>query len=356
MDNLTHVLSGALLGAALTPDDPERAVPARTRVALAVVATNLPDLDLLYSMGGDPLAYVELHRGITHSFLAAPLIGAAAAAATHLLTKRRHRWFDLWLIATLGVLLHDGLDLLTAFGTQVFAPLSTRAFTLPVLFIVDPLVWLLLGGACLLAWRRRSSTVARGGLIALGAYVVVCGSAMLWATRVGQVHAQQRNLGSTVLALPQPLSPAHWKLVIVDGDRYHSAYVDLLGLGGELRAGADASWLARTWSSYRPAAELEWRERHRFGVDPMIRGFTKHAWRRDELAGFRRFALLPQVYSVTNRGVDSGCAWFTDLRFETPAAPNPFRYGMCHGPVDGRLFRDRGWSLVTSGAPTPKRR
>ena len=39
------------------------------------------------------------------------------------------------------------------------------------------------------------------------------------------------------------------------------------------------------------------------------------------------------------------------LTFETPAMSPPFRYGMCHGPVDGHLFHDRGWSLETVDAP-----
>jgi len=351
VDNLTHVLSGALLGAALTPDDPERAVPARTRVLLAIVATNLPDLDLLFGLFADPLALLNLHRGITHSFLIAPLLGLAAAGAAHQLTKRRHRFGDLWLIATLAVLLHIALDLLTSFGTQIFAPISTRPFALPVLFIIDPLVWLLLGTACALAWRRSSTAIARNGLIALGAYCALCGGAMLWAAQVGKLHAQQRGLGGTVLALPQPLSPAHWKVVIVDRDEYHSAYLNLLGTGARAPADAEAGMLARTWAAYQPADALSWRRRHRFGIDPLMRGFTKYAWQREELAEFRRFALLPQVYSLTNRGIDAGCGWFTDLRFETPATSPPFRFGMCHGPVDGRLYHDRGWSLETDDAP-----
>lgn len=351
MDNLTHLLAGALLGAALTPDQPERAIPARTRVVLAALAANLPDIDVVQTFFVDPLALLNLHRGITHSFLLAPLLGLAAAGVAHQLTGRRHRLRDLWLIATLAVLLHSGLDLITSYGTHILAPFSPRAFSLPLLFIIDPLVWLLLGSACVLAWRRRSAAIARNGLLAFGAYLVVCGMAMLWATRIAQVYAQQHGLERTVVALPQPLSPAHWKLVVINGDEYRTSYVDLLGLGPRQPADPEAHLIARTWAAYQPAAALNWRTRHRFGIDPMMRGFTKYAWRRDELAEFRRFAVLPQVYGLTNRGIDSGCAWFTDLRFETPAISPPFRFGMCHGPVDGRLYHDRGWSVVVEAAP-----
>ncbi len=356
MDNLTHTLTGALLGAALTPDDPERAVPARTRVLLAVVATNLPDIDFALGLFTDPLTLLNLHRGLTHSFLFAPVFGLAAAAVAHQLTARRHRFRDLLLIATLAALLHCALDLLTVYGTQIFAPISTRPFALPVLFIVDPAVWVLLGAFGVLAWRRGSTRLARDGLIALCVYAALCGLAMLWAARIGVAYAQHKGLGSTVLALPQPLSPAHWKLVVIDGDEYHTSYLNLLGAGPRAPVADDAGFLASTWGAYQPADALAWRKRHRFGIEPLMRGFTKYAWRRDELGEFRRFAVLPQVYSLTNRGVDSGCAWFTDLRFESPAVSPPFRYGMCHGPVDGRLYHDRGWSLETDDAPPLGRR
>lgn len=356
MDNLTHILSAALLGAALTPDQPERAVPARTRVLLAVVATNLPDIDLLFGLFADPLALLNLHRGITHSFLMAPLLGFAAAAAAHQLSGRRHRLRDLWLIATLAVLLHCTLDLLTTYGTQIFAPLSTRPFALPVLFIVDPLVWLLLGAYCVLAWRRRSTRVARSGLLALGAYVALCGLSMLWATRVATDHAQSKDLARTVIVLPQPLSPFHWKLVVIDGDEYHTSYLNLFGIGARQPADAEAGLFARSWAAYQPTTALVWRERHRYGVERPMRGFMRHALQREELREFRRFALLPQAYALTNRGADGGCGWFTDLRFETPAFPSPFRYGICHGPVAGRLYHDQGWSLASDAPPSPGRR
>jgi inner membrane protein len=351
VDNLTHVLSGALLGAVTTPDAPDaRSLPTRSRVLLAVVATNAPDLDYLTAFLSDPLTVLNLHRGITHSVVMAPLWGVLVAGVAHLVTRRRHRFAELWLLATLALLFHCALDSLTSYGTQLFAPLSSAPYAFPVLFIIDPLCWLILGTACALAWRRGSLAVARAGLAALVGYVVLASGLMLWAERAAIGYSQSVGAGRTVLALPQPLSPTHWKLVVIDGDTYHTAYLSLLG-GARAAAPDDAGFLARSWAGYQPATALHWVKRHRFGTDPPMRGFGRYAWTRDELGEFRRFALLPQLYAIIDRGGDAGCGWFADLRFETPARSPPFRVGICHGPVQGLLDRRIGWSLRLEDPP-----
>lgn len=355
MDNLTHTLAGALLGAALPADGPDaRAMPARARAVYCAIVTNLPDLDYLTAFGAAPFEALNLHRGVTHSFLLAPLWGALVGGLAWWLLRERYRAAELVVLAIAAVLLHAGLDVLTSYGTQLFAPLSTQAFALPVLFIIDPWLWLVLGTAGAVAWRRGSVAAARGGLLALLAYVAACGALMLRAEGVAAAAAERNGWPRDVVVFPQPLSPLHWKAVVVDGDVYRTAYLDLLG--GERRPPVreGAPLLERVWQAYQPGDALEWTHRHRYGGDPLMRGFARFAWSREELAEFRRFALLPQMYAVSNEGVDAGCGWFTDLRFEVKGAPNPFVAGICHGPVEGRLSKSAGWRLAEGPGPTAR--
>lgn len=333
MDNLTHTLTGALLGAALAPESGARSVPTRTRVVLAALATNAPDLDLLASPFFDAQTMLVLHRGITHSFLLAPLWALPLAAIAWLLTRRQHRFRDLWLIAGFAVALHAGLDLLTAYGTQVFAPLSERSFALPVLFIIDLWVWALLAVGALLAWRRRSPAVAGATLLALGGYIAACTLLMLTASATAEAKARELGPRLHGFALPQPFSPLRWKLVAMGRNSIHTAYLDLLP----------------------GAAPPEWRKRHRYGEDPALRNFGRHAWERPELAPFRRFALMPQLYATEQPNPNQLCGWFTDLRFEAKQRASPFRIGICHGRVLGAIDVDpeRGWTLATGPAPQP---
>ena len=266
MDNLTHSLTGALLGAALAPEADPRSVPVRSRIVLAIVATNAPDLDLLVAPFVDPQALLTLHRGVTHSFVMAP-------------------------------------------------------------------VWALLGIGTLLAWRWRSVAVASATLLVLGAYVAACTLLMLSAT--GQAEARARALGPKhqAFALPQPWSPLRWKLVVLSRNNIHTAYADLLP----------------------GAAPAEWRQRHRFGDDPLLRAFGRKAWDRPELEDFRRFALMPRLYAIEQPNPNLLCAWFTDLRFESPQRAGPFHFGVCHGIVAGATAVDpeRGWALAVGPAPAP---
>ena len=352
MDNITHTLSGLLIGAALPAEPGDlRALPLKARAAFCAVVTNLPDLDLLFGGGSDPFLALNLHRGITHSFLMAPLWGASIGLLAYLALGRRHRPVELVLLATAAFALHATLDLLTSYGTQVFAPISNQAHALPLLFIFDPLLWALLGAGAVLMWLRSSVTVARGALVAFTGYVALCGAFMLRAEQLAMHEADSRGLARSVLVFPQPLSPTHWKLVVVDDDRYHSAYANVLGLGPRAAPAKDASRLVRVWNAYQPSDALKWTRREQYGADPMMRGFARFAFSREELAEFRRFALLPHLYAVTNRGPDAGCGWFTDLRFEIKGVDNPFTVGMCHGPVAGKLSKSQGWSLETSDAP-----
>ncbi|HEX7054702.1 MAG TPA: metal-dependent hydrolase [Burkholderiales bacterium] len=68
MDTLTHALSGALLARAVVPQG--RAVP--RYVAAGFLACAAPDLDFAWTSGG-MLAYIEHHRGVTHSLVLLPL-------------------------------------------------------------------------------------------------------------------------------------------------------------------------------------------------------------------------------------------------------------------------------------------
>lgn len=353
MDNLTHTLAGALLGAAL-PDERDGGMPLKARAVYCAIVTNLPDLDYLTAIGAAPFEALNLHRGVTHSLLMAPLWGALVGGLAWWLLRERFRALELVVLAVAAVLLHAMLDLLTSYGTQLFAPLSAQPFALPLLFIIDPWIWLLLGVGAALTWQRGSVAVARGGLIALTAYVALCGALMLRAEQLAGDAAARRGWARDLVVLPQPLSPLHWKVVVVDGDLYHTAYLDVLGGAPNPPQREDAPWLTQLWRAYQPADALDWTHRHRYGGDPLMRGFARFAWSREELAEFRRFALLPQMYAVSNEGVDAGCGWFTDLRFEHKAFPNPFVAGICHGPVEGRLSKSTGWRLATGDAPVAR--
>jgi inner membrane protein len=152
MDNLTH----SLVGLAASKAGLERLSPAATTVC--IIAANAPDVDILSTFGGR-WAYLQNHRGITHSiigtFALAILIPLIVWLGDYLIARIARRpskvKFRGLLLASLIVsATHPILDWTNNYGIRLFLPWSSRWYYGDLVFIVDPWLWLSLGGACFL--------------------------------------------------------------------------------------------------------------------------------------------------------------------------------------------------------------
>lgn len=103
--------------------------------AMMVIAANLPDIDIV-SWAGGTLTYLEWHRGIAHSLIAAPLL-----ALLPMLLFRSRNWQS-YLACLAGVLSHLLLDWTNVYGIRLLLPFSTRWLHLDITDVVDP--WILL--------------------------------------------------------------------------------------------------------------------------------------------------------------------------------------------------------------------
>ena len=171
MDNLTHSLVGWLIARAAPGPTVPRAA------ALSVIAANIPDLDIVTLF--DPAAYLVYHRHITHSVVAIPFMAALAVCGVNAWGRRAsgmERWRE-WALALASVGSHVGLDMMNSYGMRLWLPFSAEWSSWDLFFIIDPLIWALLGASVLVARRwpvRRAA--ARLGLAALVAY----GFTSLW--------------------------------------------------------------------------------------------------------------------------------------------------------------------------------
>jgi inner membrane protein len=158
MDNLTH----SLVGLAAAKAGLERLSPGAT--AVCVLAANAPDLDILAALGGKWF-YLHHHRGITHSFMGtlalALFIPALFYALDRLIARIRKREprvrFVGLLIASLIVSAsHPLMDWTNNYGVRPFLPWSGDWYYGDLVFIVDPWLWLLVGGASFLLTSKRT--------------------------------------------------------------------------------------------------------------------------------------------------------------------------------------------------------
>jgi inner membrane protein len=166
MDNLTH----SLVGLAAAKAGLERLSPGAT--AVCVVAANAPDVDILTVFGGRWFS-LQHHRGITHSIVGtlmlALLIPLAFYLADWLMARwrgreRRVRFKGLLLASLLMSLSHPLMDWTNNYGVRPLLPWNEKWFYGDLVYIVDPWIWLVVGGAAFLLtaksrWRTLSWAV-----------------------------------------------------------------------------------------------------------------------------------------------------------------------------------------------------
>ncbi|MDY0070907.1 MAG: metal-dependent hydrolase [Porticoccaceae bacterium] len=167
MDPFAHTFAGAALAATGL----RRATPLAT--AALLIGANAPDVDAVLMFSGDYLS-VAHRRGWTHGILAVLVLPLLITAA--LLQWDRHvrrRWqpdrvpIRPWVLlglAILAVASHPLLDWLNNYGMRFLMPFDGRWFYGDALFIIDPVVWLVLGGVAFLTWSRRPAALAAWGL------------------------------------------------------------------------------------------------------------------------------------------------------------------------------------------------
>lgn len=341
MDNLTHALSGVLLAKAVAPAAPAADAPTlgQRMLASAIVTGVAPDLDFVVTYVSTPLAYLHNHRGVTHSLLMLPLWAVLLGALWSWLHRRNLRlWRDYAGLFAMGIALHIAFDVITPFGTMIFAPLSDVRYTLSTTFIVD--LWmtgLLLAGVVVAVSRRASRWPAVAALTVVAGYIGFQSVLRDRAIEFGAAYARDAGLhGARVRALPSPLSPFNWLVVVQEPLRMRFSYVNQRRDVVPSVPGPDAGFFARLDAPYRPLAHALWSERTLFGDSgDGDRALAEEAWRAPAFAFFRWFAEYPMLGGV-ERSTGSACVWFEDLRFVTPGRDNaPFRYGMCRDDAAG---------------------
>ena len=319
MDTLTHALSGALLARATARKDaPPRALP--RRIAAGFFACAAPDLDIVASFGG-PVTYLLNHRGVTHSLVLLPLWALLVSWLLAKLLREPGGWRALYGITALGIGAHIAGDVITSYGTMVFAPFSDWRAGIGTTFIID--LWfsgIIVIGLIASAIRHRARWPAVAALAVLVAYV---GFQYLQREQALEFAAQRARPGTHIDAQPRPVSPFNWTVFVSDDEAHEFAHINLVRKVPRRYQPGDG-FVARVDSPYLPLDKAIWVRRTRYGE--LEQASAREAWNSSALDFFRWFAMQPAFDGRTD-----GCVWFVDLRFLTPGRDvMPFQFGACH--------------------------
>lgn len=262
MEPMTHFLTGACIGRAGFNRKTAYATLA------AVLAAEAGDLDILWGFAG-PVESLKHHRGITHTFIAVPVVAAVVVGAVWLVERWRSRrsrvesgelrsirpkaagekmgpsrgevrWGWLYLTALVAALSHILLDWTNNYGVRPFFPFNPRWYAGSIVFIAEPLWWALLAIALVMPWLfgladreigvKKQAFRGRGwAIFALaGMFIIGCWRWIEHGQAAGMLEQTQVAAAPVMrMALePYPVNPYRWHAILETRDFYQTAEVN----------------------------------------------------------------------------------------------------------------------------------
>jgi inner membrane protein len=225
MDSLTQIFLGATTGMIAGG----RKLGNKAALWGAIGGT-IPDLDVLFGLIYDPVSYLMIHRGFSHSIFFAPLVAPILAWLTWKWygSKPSHYatgvsvWF--WSLFT-----HPFLDLFTGYGTQLLNPLSNYGFEINSLFIIDPIYTIILGYFLVRALKKVNSDIYKRlltkGLVISTLYIGLTVGLKLYSGTVIKKHAVESGIQiQSMMTVPGPFSSLLWRGLIKSDDGFYQTY------------------------------------------------------------------------------------------------------------------------------------
>jgi inner membrane protein len=346
MDIITHGLTGALLGKALSNN--VKKLKPKTFILIGAFAAIFPDFDFLVILKSKA-AYLEYHRSLTHSLFLLPIWALLISLLFSWLLRNKLLFHKDWVedgttnkeilketyfLAFLSILTHILCDVITNYGTIFLSPFINTRFEMGSVYIVD--LWfsgIVLAGI-LASWvaKKDSYLMARTFFIVLLGYISLAQHSKFEAERYAllslkAVHSDPSKL--TIYSDPMAYSPYNWSVTAYDPE--HDVYYNSRFNLNEVKIMRN-----NTWQTVK-----------RWGNNSGQESIAKLAWNDDAFAMYRWFIKIPAFHSVIKNDTKI-CIYFQDLKFSSPFDNNPFIYGNCL-TKDGKKYHSQ-W---IEGVDTP---
>src|ERR1700694_543798 len=192
MDGLTH----SLLGLTSAKAGLERLSP--YTAAACILSANAPDIDVVSFFFGGRWTLLQHHRGITHSIVGTLVLGVLIpsiffgmerAIAKWRRRAPRSRYRGLLLASMIAAATHPLMDWTNNYGVRPLLPWNGKWFYGDLVFIVDPYLLLVLGGAAFLLTSNRRLKIAGWSLLAIVVTLIVLRVPPQRAAGIGGLNA-----------------------------------------------------------------------------------------------------------------------------------------------------------------------
>lgn len=269
MDSVTQFVLGAAVGEAVLGRK-----AGNQAVLWGGLAGTLPDLDVFIPLG-DAVKDFTYHRSASHSLFVLAILTPVMVWLINKIhpasREDKGRWMlMIYLVFTTHVL----LDSLTAYGTQIFWPISSIPVSWATIFIIDPLYTLplLIGVIAALVMTRETSRghlLNRFGLTVGSIYLSWTVFAKLTVEQqfVDQLQAQKISY-QKIFTVPAPFNSLLWRAVVIDETGYYEAFYSVFDGDGQVRFRHYVSndELLNGIEDYWPVQRLQWFSRGFYAV------------------------------------------------------------------------------------------
>jgi inner membrane protein len=204
MDGLTH----SLVGLTSAKAGLDRLSPYTT--VACILSANAPDSDVVSVFFGGPWILLQEHRGITHSIIGTLALGFLIPTILFGIERSIVRWRKkppriqyrgLLLASLISAATHPLMDWTNNYGVRPLLPWNGKWFYGDLVFIVDPYLLLVLGGAAFLLTSNRRLKIAGWSLPAIAVTLIVLRVQPQRAAGIGGLNAARTIWIIGVLAL-----------------------------------------------------------------------------------------------------------------------------------------------------------
>ena len=210
MDGLTH----SLVGLTSAKAGLDRLSPYAT--VACILSANAPDSDVVSVFFGGPWILLQEHRGITHSIIGTLALGFLIPTILFGIERSIVRWRKkppriqyrgLLLASLIGAATHPLMDWTNNYGVRPLLPWNGKWFYGDLVFIVDPYLLLVLGGAAFLLTSNRRLKIVGWSLLAIVVTLIVLRVQPQRAAGIGGLNAARTIwiIGVLALALARAL-------------------------------------------------------------------------------------------------------------------------------------------------------
>jgi len=233
---------------------------------VGAIAGTLPDLDVFIPLG-DAVKDFTYHRSASHSLFVLAILTPLMVWLINKIhpASREHkgRWM---LMIYLVFVTHVLLDCFTAYGTQIFWPVSTMPVSWSTIIIIDPLYTLplLIGVIAALVMTRETSRghlLNRFGLTVSTLYLAwtVFAKVIVEQQVIDELAAQKIDY-QKIFTVPAPFNSLLWRAVVIDDTGYYEAYYSVFDGDGQIRFRHYVSndELLNGIEDYWPVQRLQW--------------------------------------------------------------------------------------------------